>query len=432
MDQRLSQARQSCAEGHVSEAIDLVASIVDEADDEDVLVAAAEVVPRPVDIITRARLRLVIARAASRVQAPALRKQLEERLAETVDHFRPAADLSPAVMDQLAINGDRASLLDAVAAFTAEAATPFDRSRLHLLLASQALMDGRFDAVLRHVDDAVAFGGDGSDAFYLDPVFRSSMARLTGDGLEKLTPMVRDIIETLPFSARGWLALMLQASGERAECARLWDALAPHADSIPAEAPEFLIATVGFAELCAWLGDRETAPRLYERLLPYAGQHAIAHAIGPYEGPVDLALGRLAHASGDQTTAREHLHRAVAACRANHFPAYEALTLVELALTEARGTRARSESIDAARTIAESLGLEPVLAQLADMTAAASSGVLTPRESEIADLVSTGMTNAQIAEQLFLSERTVENHVSHAMIKLGVTSRTGLALAIRA
>lgn len=170
MDRRLAAAREACAGGRVSEAINLVASIVNDADDERLLVAAAEVVPRPVDPVTRARLRLVIAQAASRVTTPVLLDQLNARLAETVDHFRPAAGLSPTAMDQFAVSGDRAGLLDAIAAFTAEATTPLDRSRLHLLLASQALMDGRFEDSLDHVDVATAFGGDGSDAFYLDPV----------------------------------------------------------------------------------------------------------------------------------------------------------------------------------------------------------------------------------------------------------------------
>ncbi|MDP8900819.1 MAG: LuxR C-terminal-related transcriptional regulator [Actinomycetota bacterium] len=56
---------------------------------------------------------------------------------------------------------------------------------------------------------------------------------------------------------------------------------------------------------------------------------------------------------------------------------------------------------------------------------------MTPRESEIAELVATGLTNAQIAGRLFLSERTVENHISRAMLKVGVASRTGLAATLR-
>ena len=60
----------------------------------------------------------------------------------------------------------------------------------------------------------------------------------------------------------------------------------------------------------------------------------------------------------------------------------------------------------------------------------ASSGelsALTAREREVADLVAESRTNKQIAAQLFLSEKTVEKHVSSAMAKLGVTSRTGIA-----
>ncbi|MHA7140515.1 response regulator transcription factor [Arthrobacter sp. Sr33] len=52
------------------------------------------------------------------------------------------------------------------------------------------------------------------------------------------------------------------------------------------------------------------------------------------------------------------------------------------------------------------------------------TGPLTPREFEIVKIVATGMTNTEIAERLFSSERTVENHMSRAMLKVGVTSRT--------
>lgn len=55
---------------------------------------------------------------------------------------------------------------------------------------------------------------------------------------------------------------------------------------------------------------------------------------------------------------------------------------------------------------------------------------LSPREVEVAGLVAQGLTNRQVAEALFLSPRTVDRHLSAAMRKLGVASRTALAVAV--
>ncbi|MFC3281986.1 alpha/beta fold hydrolase [Litchfieldella rifensis] len=48
---------------------------------------------------------------------------------------------------------------------------------------------------------------------------------------------------------------------------------------------------------------------------------------------------------------------------------------------------------------------------------------LSRREREIFDGITAGLTNAQIAERLHISEKTVRNHVSHLFDKLGVRSR---------
>jgi DNA-binding NarL/FixJ family response regulator len=48
---------------------------------------------------------------------------------------------------------------------------------------------------------------------------------------------------------------------------------------------------------------------------------------------------------------------------------------------------------------------------------------LTPRQAEILDLLAGGLTNAQIAERLVLSVRTVDHHVSAVLEKLGVATR---------
>ncbi len=51
---------------------------------------------------------------------------------------------------------------------------------------------------------------------------------------------------------------------------------------------------------------------------------------------------------------------------------------------------------------------------------------MSAREREVALLVAEGRTNAQIAARLHLSERTVEKHVSQALGKLGLSSRSGI------
>lgn len=60
--------------------------------------------------------------------------------------------------------------------------------------------------------------------------------------------------------------------------------------------------------------------------------------------------------------------------------------------------------------------------------AAERPGGLSEREYEVARLVAQALTNQQIAERLFLSVRTVESHVRDVLTKLGLTSRTQIAL----
>jgi DNA-binding CsgD family transcriptional regulator len=57
---------------------------------------------------------------------------------------------------------------------------------------------------------------------------------------------------------------------------------------------------------------------------------------------------------------------------------------------------------------------------------------LTKREREIAGLAAAGRSNKEIAERMYLSARTVENHLYHAYLKLGVVDREGLAGALSA
>ena len=52
---------------------------------------------------------------------------------------------------------------------------------------------------------------------------------------------------------------------------------------------------------------------------------------------------------------------------------------------------------------------------------------ITPREQEVALLVGRGLTNRRIAQELSISERTVENHIGKILKKLGFSSRARIA-----
>ena len=71
--------------------------------------------------------------------------------------------------------------------------------------------------------------------------------------------------------------------------------------------------------------------------------------------------------------------------------------------------------------------VQPALgARLASDPEPGSQADLTDRETEVLRLIALGHTNAEIAQQLFLSVRTVESHRAHIQQKLGLTTRSEL------
>jgi DNA-binding CsgD family transcriptional regulator len=64
------------------------------------------------------------------------------------------------------------------------------------------------------------------------------------------------------------------------------------------------------------------------------------------------------------------------------------------------------------------------------VAASGDAARLTRREREVATLAGAGVSSKQIAERLFLSVRTVDNHLQRAYTKLGLTSREELAAAL--
>jgi DNA-binding NarL/FixJ family response regulator len=58
-------------------------------------------------------------------------------------------------------------------------------------------------------------------------------------------------------------------------------------------------------------------------------------------------------------------------------------------------------------------------------------GTLTKREHEVLGLLAEGLSNAAIAERLFVSRKTAEHHVGSILAKLGATSRAEAAVMAR-
>jgi DNA-binding CsgD family transcriptional regulator len=121
--------------------------------------------------------------------------------------------------------------------------------------------------------------------------------------------------------------------------------------------------------------------------------------------------------------------------------AYTRWRLAETLLSGRPGQPQRQEGAAAlvdAHTIALHLGADPLRREVESLArrsrllpalAPSNRGALTEREGEVLDLICAGATNRRIAQQLFISEKTVSIHVSRILAKLGAANR-GEAAAI--
>lgn len=88
---------------------------------------------------------------------------------------------------------------------------------------------------------------------------------------------------------------------------------------------------------------------------------------------------------------------------------------------------AEDELVEAVRMAAKGQTyLQPQLGARLAAAPAGSQDDLSEREVEVLRLIALGHTNSEIAEQLFLSVRTVESHRAHIQQKLGLTTRSEL------
>jgi len=232
-------------------------------------------------------------------------------------------------------------------------------------------------------------------------------------------------------------ALLLAELGRVPEAAALYRSLGPVDGWRPIPHATLAAYALGIGVAVA-LDDADDVAQLREMIAPHRGRH-VASGAGAvaYSGPVELWLGIAGRHLGLFDEAVADLEQAVRTCAINGARGYQAEAIYELATTlasRAEGrdlARARSLVADAARraTELEMLPLASKGAQLMEhLDVQGPSTPLTAREHEVAELVTKGLTSREIAERLYLSERTVQNHVQHILTKLDLSNRSQIAV----
>jgi DNA-binding NarL/FixJ family response regulator len=219
------------------------------------------------------------------------------------------------------------------------------------------------------------------------------------------------------------LAELRLAEAEPASAAALLErAIAVTQDDAMTEAR--LLSPLVSALLAA--GDVERARNAYLRLdeLAVRSERRLVRA------RASLAAARLALADDDGSAAA-HAQSALETFAALEMPHEAAESRLELARAlagevprlaqeEARAALAAFKALGAAR------GATAASAVLRSLGGDRPTG-LTARELEVLSLVARGLTNARIAEELFITEKTAGHHVSRILAKLGVRNRAEAA-----
>ena len=192
-----------------------------------------------------------------------------------------------------------------------------------------------------------------------------------------------------------------------------------------------------------WTGDR------IELLLELGRDHDAVELLDVWEADarrvgrdwvlahVSRCRGLVAAARGDVAEAGGILEQAVVEHEAVGDPFGRARALLALGVVQRRLRQKRParETIEEALEEFERIGAAgwatKARAELGRISGRTRSEGLTPAERRVAALVAEGRTNREVAAMLFLGERTVASHLNHIYAKLGVRSRTELAVRLR-
>jgi DNA-binding NarL/FixJ family response regulator len=216
------------------------------------------------------------------------------------------------------------------------------------------------------------------------------------------------------------------AFGFRGPEQQLADAWTAHASGRPAEAAERFKDAAAQA---ASTGHRTAEAWLLHDMTRTSGEDSSARLrdlAAACDSP--LVSARARHATAARARDAQEL-----ASAAGDFQALGAMLLAAEATASAaeaftRDGDRRAAAAAGRRTAALAAACEGA-ATLA-LSRAAAPDPLSGRERQIVMLAAKGMASKDIAERLFLSVRTVSNHLQHAYTKLGVTSRAALAQSL--
>ncbi|WP_329454958.1 helix-turn-helix transcriptional regulator [Streptomyces sp. NBC_01497] len=198
--------------------------------------------------------------------------------------------------------------------------------------------------------------------------------------------------------------------------------------------PPLLLWTADLAEAQVMLGEADAADEVIRdarRHLHAASPGSVHAALERAEGLREAARGRAKEGAALLRTAADRL-------RTLDLPVDLLRTLIALGTVErrARHRPAASRALTEALALAEARGAIPLAhrarAELARLGSLESGGaaVLTATETRIAELVTSGASNREVAAKLFISVKTVEGNLSRVYRKIGVRSRTALARAM--
>ena len=170
-----------------------------------------------------------------------------------------------------------------------------------------------------------------------------------------------------------------------------------------------------------WVEGLQIARHVDNRLSQFYGLASLAwHAANTGQARAAAQLLGAAEALGSQTGA------------VIGGPSLPYLEAAKQMATEALGAGAFDAALKAGQQLSREAALRLALGEAAPVDDTASEtfapSPLAKREVEVAHLVAEGLSNKQIAGRLFISEATVASHIRHIMDKLGVNSRSQIAV----